>query len=153
MDDVMPMVECSFNMMNDINDSKSGCTEVETHSTITTTKYNWKCGKSAVLKTRWKDILWDPVDSTFSYYTRTSSSHYKKYLKSKQDKMLLQKNVFKSNKEEKKRNFTQAGYSFIYGCILDSNKIYSFALETFSENVFLYERKSWSVVYSLQEKT
>ena len=40
MDDVMPMVECSFNMMNDINDSKSGCTEVETHSTITTTKYN-----------------------------------------------------------------------------------------------------------------
>ena len=58
-----------------------------------------------------------------------------------------------TKKRRKETLHKQAINSFIYGCILDSNKIYSFALETFSENVFLYERKSWSVVYSLQEKT
>ena len=56
---------------------------------------------------------------------RTSSSRYKKCLKTKRDKMLLgkkyivEKSVFRSNKEEKKGNCTQAGYySFIHGCIL-----------------------------------
>ena len=37
-------------------------------------------------------------------------------------KSTVEKSVFRSNKEEKKGNCTQAGYySFIYGCILDSN--------------------------------
>ena len=58
-----------------------------------------------------------------------------------------------TKKRRKETLHKQAINSFIYGCILDSNKIYSFALETFSENVFLYKRKSWSAVYSLQKKT
>ena len=35
---------------------------------------------------------------------------------------IVEKSVFRSNKEEKKGKRTQSGYySFIYGCILDSN--------------------------------
>ena len=41
-----------------------------------------------------------------------------------------------TKKRRKETLHKQAINSFIYGCILDSNKIYSFALETFSENVF-----------------
>ena len=91
--------------------------EIETYSAIITTKYSLKSSKSAALKFNRKDILRDPVDSTLSYYMRTSSSRYKKCLKTKRDKMLLkkkksivEKSVFRSNKEEKKGNFTQAGY-------------------------------------------
>ena len=36
-------------------------------------------------------------------------------------KSIVEKSVFRSNEEEKKGNFTQAGYSFIYGHILDSS--------------------------------
>ena len=32
------MVECSFSMMNDTIDSRSGCVEIETHSAIMTIK-------------------------------------------------------------------------------------------------------------------
>ena len=75
------------------------------------------------------DILRDPVDSTLLYYMRLSSSRYKKCLKTKRDKMLLKKSnillkkVFSEvAKQKKKGNCTRAGYySFIYGCILDSN--------------------------------
>ena len=39
-----------------------------------------------------------------------------------ENKSIIEKSLFKSNKEEKKRNFTQAGYySFIHGRFLDSN--------------------------------
>ena len=37
-----PMVECSFSVMNDIIDSRSGCMEIDTYSAIVTTKYNIK---------------------------------------------------------------------------------------------------------------
>ena len=87
-----PMVECSFTVMNDIIDSRSGRMEIDTYSAIVTTKYNIKStGKSAAIKYNRKDILRDPVDSTFSYYMPTASSGCKKYLKSKRDKMLLKK--------------------------------------------------------------
>ena len=86
-----PMVECSFSMMNDIIDSRSGRMEIEAYSAIMTTKYSLKSSKSAALKFNRKDILRDPVDSTLSYYMRTSSSRYKKCLKTKRDKMLLKK--------------------------------------------------------------
>ena len=84
------MVEGSFSMVNDI-DSRLGHTEIETYSAIMTAKYDLKSSKSAALKFNRKVILQDPVDLTFSYYMCTSSSHYKKYLKTKQDKMLLKK--------------------------------------------------------------
>ena len=85
------MVECSFSVMNDI-DSRSGLMEIDTYSAIVTTEYNIKStGKSAAIKYNKKDILRDPVGLTLSYYMRISSSRYKKYLKSKQDKMLLKK--------------------------------------------------------------
>ena len=86
-----PMVECAFSMMNDFIDSRSGRMEIEGYSTIVTTKYSLKSSKSAALKFNRKDILRDPVDSTLSYYMRTSSSRYKKCLKTKRDKMLLKK--------------------------------------------------------------
>ena len=94
-----PMVECSFSIMNDIIDSRSGCMEIDTYSAIVTTKYNIKStGKSAAIKYNRKDILRDPVDSTLSYYMRTSSSRYKKCLKSKRDKMLLKKKIYHQKK-------------------------------------------------------
>ena len=72
-----PMVECSFSMMNNIIDSRSGCMEIETYSTIMTKKYSLKSSKSAALKFNQKDILQDStryvVDSTLLYYMRTSS--------------------------------------------------------------------------------
>ena len=48
--------------------------EIEGYSTIMTTKYSLKSSKSAALKFNRKDILRDPVHSTFPYYMRTSSS-------------------------------------------------------------------------------
>ena len=93
-----PMVECSFSMMNDIIDSRSGRMEIEAYSAIMTTKYSLKSSKSAALKFNRKDILRDPVDSTLSYYMRTSSSRYKKCLKTKRDKMLLKKKNLSSKK-------------------------------------------------------
>ena len=91
--------------------------EIETYSAIMTTKYSLKCSKSAAVKFNRKDILQDPVDSTLLYYMRTSSSRYKKCLKTKWDEntveektSIVEKSVFRSNKEEKKGNCTQAGY-------------------------------------------
>ena len=98
-----PMVECSFSMMNDIINSRSGHMEIEAYSAIMTTKYSLKSSKSAALKFNRKDILRDPVDSTLSYYMRTSSSRYKKCLKTKRDntveekKSIVEKSVFRSN--------------------------------------------------------
>ena len=93
-----PMVECSFSVMNGI-DSRSGRMEIDTYSAIVTTKYNIKStGKSAAIKYNRKDILGDPVDSTLSYYMRTSSSRYQKCLISKRDKMLLKKKNILSEK-------------------------------------------------------
>ena len=107
--------------MNDIIDPKSGRMEIETHSITMTTKYSSKSSKSVVLG--------DPVDSTLSYYMHTSSSHNKKCLKTKRDKMLLKKKNLSSKKvlsevTKKRRNETvhkQVINSFICGLILDSN--------------------------------
>ena len=41
------MVECSFNMMNDIIDSRSSRIEIEPYTAIMTTRYNLKSSKSA----------------------------------------------------------------------------------------------------------
>ena len=88
-----PMVECSLSMMNDIIDSRSGRMEIEKYSAIMTKKYSLKSSKSAALKfTRYI------VDSTLLYYMRTSSSRYKKCLKTKRDKMLLKKKNLSSKK-------------------------------------------------------
>ena len=93
-----PMVEYSFSMMNNI-DSRSGRMEIETYSTIMTKKYSLKSSKSAALKFNRKEILQDSTryigDSTLLYYMRTSSSRYKKYLKTKRDKMLLKKKIYR----------------------------------------------------------
>ena len=57
----------------------------------------------------------------------TSSSHYKKCLKTKRDKMLLKKKNLSSEKKfsevtkKGRKETTQPGYSFIYDRILDSN--------------------------------
>ena len=65
--------------------------------------------------------------STPLYYMRTSSSRYKKCLKTKRDKMLLKKKNLSSEKKfsevtkKRRKETTQAGYSFIYDRILDSN--------------------------------
>ena len=101
--------------MNDIIDSRSGRMEIDIYSAIMTTKYNIKStGKSAAIKYNRKDILRDPVDLTLSYCMRTSSSRYKKCLKSKRDKMLLKKKNISLKKVftklSKKGNCTQAGY-------------------------------------------
>ena len=47
-------------------------------------------------------------------------------------KNLSEKSVFRSNKEEKKGNCTQAGYYLFMAKFYSKIKIYSFALETFS---------------------
>ena len=93
------MVECSFSVVNDIIDSRSGRMEIDTYSAMVTTKYNIKStSKSAAIKYNRKYILRDPVDSILSYYMRTASSRYKKCLKSKRDKMLLKKKNISSKK-------------------------------------------------------
>ena len=92
-------------MMNDIIDSRSGRMEIETYSAIMTKKYSLKSSK--FLKFNRKEILQDStryiVDSTLLYYMRTSSSRYKKCLKTKRDntveekKSIVEKSVFRSN--------------------------------------------------------
>ena len=58
-----PMVENSFSMMNDIIDSQSGRTEIDTYSVIMTVKYQLKsAGVTASSKFYRKYILRDPVD-------------------------------------------------------------------------------------------
>ena len=65
-----------------------------------TKKYSLKSSK--FLKFNRKEILQDStryiVDSTLLYYMRTSSSRYKKCLKTKRDKMLLKKKNLSSKK-------------------------------------------------------
>ena len=57
------MVENSFSMMNDIIDSQSGRTEIDTYSVIMTVKYQLKsAGVTASSKFYRKYILRDPVD-------------------------------------------------------------------------------------------
>ena len=124
-----PMVKCSFSMMNDIIDSRSGHMEIEAYSTIMTTKCSLKSSKSAALKFNRKGILRDPIDSTLSTYMSTSSSLYKKCLKTKRDKMLLKKKhpslkkVFSEVTKKRKETVHKQViiYLFIYGRFLDSN--------------------------------
>ena len=93
-----------------------------------TTKYSLKCSMSAALKFNRNDILRDPVDSTLSPCMHTSSSRYKKCLKTKRDKMLLKKKYIPSKKvfsevTKKRRKeivHKQVINSFIYDHILDS---------------------------------
>ena len=97
------IVECSFSMMNYIFQVsisiRSDRMEIETYTTIMTTKYSLESSKSVALKFNQKDMLRDPVDSAliiyaYIYYMRTSSSHYKNCLKTKWDKMLLEKKIY-----------------------------------------------------------
>ena len=84
-----PMVESSFSMMNDIIDSQSGRTEIDTYSAILSVKYQLKlAGVTALSKFYRKDILRDPVDGNMCYYIRTASSRYKKRLATKREVML-----------------------------------------------------------------
>ena len=74
-----PMAESSFSMMNDIIDSQSGRTEIDTYSAIMSVKYQLKlAGVTVLSKFYRKDILRDPVDGNMCYYIRTASSRYKK---------------------------------------------------------------------------
>ena len=73
------MAESSFSMMNDIIDSQSGRTEIDTYSAIMSVKYQLKlAGVTVLSKFYRKDILRDPVDGNMCYYIRTASSRYKK---------------------------------------------------------------------------
>ena len=75
------MVEISFSMMNDIIDSWSSITEIDSYSVIMTVKYQLKStGLTASSKFYRKDILRDHVDRNMCYYIRTACSRYKKRL-------------------------------------------------------------------------
>ena len=83
------MVEISFSMMNNIIDSWSGITEIDTSSVIMTVKYQLKSARvTASSKFYRKDILRDPVDGNMCYYIRTAWSCYKKRLATKREAML-----------------------------------------------------------------
>ena len=87
---------------------------IENYRNLMTTKYSLKNSKPAALKFYWKDILWDPVDWTLSYYMRTSL--WENYLRQnavEEKKSIVKKSVFRSNKKERKGNCTQAGYLFM----------------------------------------
>ena len=76
-----PMVENSFSMMNDIIDSRSGRTEIDTYSAIMTVKYQLKSARvTASSKFHRKDILRDNVNGNMWYYIQTARSRYKKRL-------------------------------------------------------------------------
>ena len=73
------MVENSFSMMNDIIDSQSGRTEIDTYNVIMAVKYQLKsAGVTASSKFYRKDILRDPADGNMCYYIRTACLCYKK---------------------------------------------------------------------------
>ena len=68
-----PTVESSFRMINDIIDSRSGRTEIDTYSSIVTVKYQLKSARvTASSKFYRKDILRDPVDKKRCYYIGTA---------------------------------------------------------------------------------
>lgn len=97
-----PMVESSFSMMNDIIDSRSGRTEIDTYSAIMTVKYQLKsAGVTASNKFNRKDILRDPVDENLCYYIRTSCSGYKKRLATKRELMLKRQRKLTTKKNPK----------------------------------------------------
>ena len=102
--------------MNDIINSRSGRTEIDTYSPIVTTKYNINsAGKSAAIKYNRKDILRDPADSTLSYYMRTSSSRYKKCLKSKRRKKIYrQKKCLQNYQRKEERKLYTSRLLFIF---------------------------------------
>ena len=71
------MVESSFSMMNDIIDSWSVRTKVDTYSAIMAVKYLLKsAGVTALSKVYRKDILRDRVDGNMCYYIRTAGLRY-----------------------------------------------------------------------------
>ena len=74
--------------MNDIIDSRSGRMEIETYSTIRTTKVSLKCTNLAALKYKQKRYIVRPADLTISNYMHTSSSCYKKQDKRKINKII-----------------------------------------------------------------
>ena len=72
-----PMVKSSFSRMNDIIDSRSGGTEIDTYNAIMTVKYQLKsAGVTASSKFYRKYFLRDPVDENMCYYIPTACSRY-----------------------------------------------------------------------------
>ena len=97
-----PKVERSFSMMNDIIDSRSGRTEIDTYSVIMTVKYQLKsAGVTVLIKFHRKDNLRGPVDGSVCYYIRTACSRYKKRLASKREVMLQRQRKLTTKKNPK----------------------------------------------------
>ena len=97
-----PKVERSFSMMNDIIDSRSGRTEIDTYSVIMTVKYQLKsAGVTVLIKFHRKDNLRGPVDGNVCYYIRTACSRYKKRLASKREVMLQRQRKLTTKKNPK----------------------------------------------------
>ena len=122
--------------MNDIIDSWSGRTGIDTNSVIMTVKYQLKsAGVTASSKFYRKDILRDPVDGNMCYYIRTACSHYKKKLATKREvilqrqrKLIKKKNpkikgTKKKSKVHEKVTVKLAFYFYFY-----SPKLYKFFL-------------------------
>lgn len=92
-----PMVECSFSMMNDIIDARSGRMEIDTYNAIMAVKFDLKSsGKSSSSKFSRRDVLRDPVDPDLCYFMRTSSARYKKRLGSRRDEVSNRKKKLSS---------------------------------------------------------
>ena len=97
-----PMVKSSFSMMNNIIDSRSGRTEIDTYSAIMTVKYQLKsAGVTASSRFCRKDILRDSVDRNMCYYIRIAFSRYKKRLATKGEEMLQRQRNLTAKKNPK----------------------------------------------------
>jgi len=81
-----PQVESSFNIMNDVIDSKSGRINIDTYSSIQTVKYGIKSAeKNTIEYFKKKDYLHEKVDATLCSNLRSSCRQYKAVLARKKE--------------------------------------------------------------------
>lgn len=81
-----PQVESSFNIMNDVIDSKSGRINIDTYNSIQNVKYSLKSAdKSAVEYFKKKDYLHEKVDASLCANLRSSCRQYKAALATKKE--------------------------------------------------------------------
>jgi hypothetical protein len=96
-----PQVESSFNIMNDVIDSKSGRINIETYSAIQNVKYGLKSAEmSAVEYFKKKDYLHEKVDASLCANFRSSCRQYKAVLARKKEESEQRKQTLDITKDK-----------------------------------------------------
>ena len=142
------MAESSFSMMNDIIDSQSGRTEIDTYSAIMSVKYQLKlAGVTVLSKFYRKDILRDPVDGNMCYYIRTACSRYKKRLATKREVMLQRQRKLTTKKNPKIKGTKKKSKVHEKVTVKLAFYFYNFIRQSYLS--FSWTERHWSTLFCL----